>query len=115
MRVARNRASWTSVAPVERGSGVSAKRRSAFAAMFLSLRRHDPDQVRRVTAPRHIELAASQPPAGAPLGRSDYPQSVALASRLRFDEGEEGSCDRVASAAGRTILEASWGGGRVRR
>jgi len=29
--------------------------------------------------------AASQPPDGAPLGRSDYLQSVPLPSRLRFN------------------------------
>src|SRR5437868_857681 len=71
MRVARNRASWTSVAPVGRRSGVTAKRRSAFAAVFLSLRRHDPDQVRRVAA---LRLSSNRrrlsPLAGHPLDKA---------------------------------------------
>jgi hypothetical protein len=65
--------------PLNEDPGVSAKRLSALAALFLSLRRHDPDQVRRVAA----HPAASQPPVGAPLGRGDYPQSAALPSRLQ--------------------------------
>src|SRR5262252_6255551 len=72
--------------------GASAKRRAAFAAAFLSLRRYDPDQVRRVAAPRSpsvgFEPAASQPPAGAPLGPGDYPQSTPRRSRLRLDDGK---------------------------
>src|SRR6516162_10756256 len=57
--------------------GAAAKRRSAFAEMFLSLRRHDPDQVRRVSAPRSSSFGVrssrrvSQPPVGAPLGKAD--------------------------------------------
>ena len=55
---------------------------AALAAAFLSLRRYDPDQVRRVSAPhptrsRHNRRrlgggkpAASQPPDGAPLGQA---------------------------------------------
>ena len=51
--------------------------------MFLSLRRYDPDQVRRVAAPSMaVEPAASQPPAGAPLGRRDYPQTARRPSRF---------------------------------
>src|SRR6516162_4257574 len=79
MGVERNRASWISVAALNEDPGVSAKRLSALAALFLSLRRHDPDQVRRVAA----RPAASQPPVGAPLGCSNYPQSAALPSRLQ--------------------------------
>src|ERR1700758_1646819 len=74
--------------------GASAKRRAAFAAVFLSLRRYDPDQVRRVAAPHFLGPAASQPPVGAPLGLGDYPQSIPAASRLRFD-------DQRSRAAGR--------------
>src|ERR1700760_3959624 len=70
--------------------GASAKRRAAFAAVFLSLRRHDPDQVRRVAALHLLGPAASQPPVGAPLGLGDYPQSIPGRSRLRFDDA--GSC-----------------------
>jgi hypothetical protein len=55
-----------SVVPSRR-SGASARRRAAFAAVFLSLRRHDPDQVQRVAAPHLPGPAASQPPVGAPL------------------------------------------------
>src|SRR5207302_8580115 len=66
----------------------SAKRRAAFAAGFLSLRRYDPDQVRRVAAPRSLEPAASQPPVGAPLGFDDYPQTNPRRSRLRLDDGK---------------------------
>ena len=48
--------------------------------LFLSLRRYDPDQVRRVATPqRHLS-----PLPGAPLGRDDYPQSDRTPSRLRF-------------------------------
>ena len=65
--------------PLNEDPGVSAKRLSALAALFLSLRRHDPDQVRRVAA----HPAASQPPVGAPLGCGNYPQSAALPSRLQ--------------------------------
>src|SRR5215469_11267324 len=79
MGVERNRASWISVAALNEDPGVSAKRLSALAALFLSLRRHDPDQVRRVAA----HPAASQPPVGAPLGCGNYPQSAALPSRLQ--------------------------------
>src|SRR5215831_16989421 len=80
MKVERNRASWTSVAAVERRSGGYLRRGCrALAALFLSLRRHDPDQVRRVAA----HPAASQPPVGAPLGCGNYPQSAALSSRLQ--------------------------------
>jgi hypothetical protein len=80
----------------------SAKRRAAFAAVFLSLRRHDPDQVRRVAAPHLlvVELgpAASQPPVGAPLGLDDYPQSIPDASRWRFDDGESCAAGRKKAA-----------------
>jgi hypothetical protein len=65
--------------PLNEDPGVSAKRLSALAALFLSLRRHDPDQVRRVAA----HPAASQPPVGAPLGCGNYLQSAALPSRLQ--------------------------------
>ena len=59
----------------------SAKRRAAFAAVFLSLRRYDPDQVRRVAAPHLLGPAASQPPVGAPLGLGNYPQTASCTSR----------------------------------
>ena len=36
--------------------------------------------------PEKFGPAASQPPAGAPLGRGDYPQRTAPPSRLRFDD-----------------------------
>src|SRR6266436_5642096 len=52
MEVERNRASGSPLRQLNEDPGVSAKRRSAFAEVFLSLRRHDPDQVRRVSAPR---------------------------------------------------------------
>src|SRR4029077_6259166 len=77
--------------------GASAKRRAAFAAVFLSLRRHDPDQVRRVAAPHLLGLAASQPPVGAPLGLGDYPQTIPGASRLRFDDGGSRAAGRPAT------------------
>src|ERR1700738_5605688 len=105
MRVERDRASWTSVAPVERRSGVSAKRRAAFAAVFLSLRRHDPDQVRRVAAPHLLGPAASQPPVGAPLGLGNYPQTIPGASRLRFDDGESRAAGRPATRNAALLLQ----------
>ena len=49
--------------------------------MFLSLRRYDPDQVRRVAAPHLLGPAASQPPVGAPLGLVNYPQTASCTSR----------------------------------
>src|SRR5712672_3896316 len=85
-----------SVVPIRR-SGASAKRRAAFAAVFLSLRRYDPDQVRRVAAPHLRGPAASQPPVGAPLGLADYPQTIPGASRLRFDDGRSHAAGRPAS------------------
>src|ERR1700719_835993 len=45
----------------------SAKRRAAFAAVFLSLRRHDPDQVRRVAAPHLLGRRRLSPLSGHPL------------------------------------------------
>ncbi|CAH2600707.1 protein of unknown function [Rhodovastum atsumiense] len=42
-------------------------RTESVGALIPSLRRCNPDQVQRVTAPAHA-LAVSQPPAGAPLG-----------------------------------------------
>src|SRR5712672_1894971 len=55
-----------SVVPSRR-SGASAKRRAAFAAVFLSLRRHDPDQVRRVAAPTFPGRRPLSPLSGHPL------------------------------------------------
>ena len=72
----------------------SAKRRVAFAAVFLALRRHDPDPAGRVAAPYFLAPAASQPPVGAPLALGDYPQTIPRRSRSRFDDG--GSCAAAA-------------------
>src|SRR5216684_5055626 len=109
MEVERNRASGSPLRQLNEDPGVTAKRRAAFAAMFLSLRRHDPDQVRRVSAPRsavgfRIGPAASQPLAGAPLGRSDYLQSARQPSRLRFDDAKPSWPDLIRPFTCPTLL-----------
>lgn len=48
--------------------------------------------------------AASQPPDGAPLGRTDYPQSTASPSRLRFDVTSNLLAKGVAPAAARAAV-----------
>ena len=89
MRVERNRASSISVARLNEDPEASAKRRSAIAVAFLSLRRHDPDQVRKGSLSLFLIFcgpAVSQSPNGEPPGRGDYRQSAGPASRLRFGD-----------------------------
>src|SRR6516165_6995760 len=83
--------------------GAAAKRRSAFAEMFLSLRRHDPDQVRRVSAPRsQMELDSRRrylsPLPGHPLDTPIIRRLGAARQGYGFINCE-GRCERLAGRA----------------
>src|SRR4029077_18014350 len=86
MRVERNRASWISVAPVERRSGRFRAEGGVRLGVPVPTPARPGSGSKGCRTSHIVEPAVSQPPVGAPLGHGDYPQSAPHTSRLRFDD-----------------------------